>query len=407
MLGLLVLPTVAADTWAVIVAGSNTYANYRHQADACHAYQILANGGVPADHIILMAYDDIASNEENPYPGQIFNKPTPDGVPGYDVYAGCEISYSGDDVTAENFYAVLTGGDAPGPVLQSTENDQVFVYYADHGAVGLVAMPTGDDVYFDELNATLVEMHDKKMYNKLVFYMEACESGSMFEGLDPALNIYATTASNAEESSYGTYCGLDATVDGVQLATCLGDLYSVNWLEDSDSSDEVCGESLNQQFKLVKAETNLSHVQVFGDESFKRDKLCLYQAADCDDDCQNVERAVEPRTDGVDSRDATLYYLMANMVLRDGSAEAVADEVRARDYIDAAYASILDQLAPAGLADTGRAKDGTCLKRAVKAVEAHCGRHTDYGLKHVKTLNNLCNAGFDGKDIFHAAKLAC
>ena len=29
----------AAEHWAVIVAGSSGYGNYRHQADACHAYQ--------------------------------------------------------------------------------------------------------------------------------------------------------------------------------------------------------------------------------------------------------------------------------------------------------------------------------------------------------------------------------
>jgi len=41
----------------------------------------------------------------------------------------------------------------------------------------------------------------------LVFYVEACESGSMFEGLlNDKLNIYVTTASNAFESSWGTYC---------------------------------------------------------------------------------------------------------------------------------------------------------------------------------------------------------
>jgi legumain len=28
----------ATDHWAVIVAGSNGFWNYRHQADACHAY---------------------------------------------------------------------------------------------------------------------------------------------------------------------------------------------------------------------------------------------------------------------------------------------------------------------------------------------------------------------------------
>ncbi|KAG8296254.1 hypothetical protein J6590_060924 [Homalodisca vitripennis] len=32
--------------WAVLVAGSNTYDNYRHQVDDCHAYQILHRNGV-------------------------------------------------------------------------------------------------------------------------------------------------------------------------------------------------------------------------------------------------------------------------------------------------------------------------------------------------------------------------
>ena len=27
-----------SDHWAVIVAGSSGYSNYRHQADTCHAY---------------------------------------------------------------------------------------------------------------------------------------------------------------------------------------------------------------------------------------------------------------------------------------------------------------------------------------------------------------------------------
>ena len=40
----------------------------------------------------------------------------------------------------------------------------------------------------------------------MVVYIEACESGSMFENLLPEnINVYATTASNAEESSYACY----------------------------------------------------------------------------------------------------------------------------------------------------------------------------------------------------------
>ena len=66
-----------------------------------------------------------------------------------------------------------------------------------------------------------------------VFYLEACESGSIFEGLLPkGLNIYATTAANAVEDSYGTYCPYDYPDIAPLYDTCLGDLYSVSWMED-------------------------------------------------------------------------------------------------------------------------------------------------------------------------------
>jgi legumain len=48
--------------WAILVAGSNGWYNYRHQADVCHAYQILHKNGIPDSNIIVMMYDDIANN---------------------------------------------------------------------------------------------------------------------------------------------------------------------------------------------------------------------------------------------------------------------------------------------------------------------------------------------------------
>ena len=42
-------------TWAVLVAGSHTWSNYRHQADVCHAYQLLRARGIPESDINLVA----------------------------------------------------------------------------------------------------------------------------------------------------------------------------------------------------------------------------------------------------------------------------------------------------------------------------------------------------------------
>ncbi len=71
----------------------------------------------------------------------------------------------------------------------------------------------------------------------MVIYIEACESGSMFENiLEKNLNIYGVSAANSEESSWGAYCAPDDSVNGVEIGSCLGDLFSVNWMEDSDKA---------------------------------------------------------------------------------------------------------------------------------------------------------------------------
>lgn len=96
------------DNWAVLIAGSNTYSNYRHQADVYHAYQAMIKGGFDPSRIITFAYDDIASHLTNPFRGKVFNKPTYKD-PGVDVYSGVKIDYSKLTVTPEHFLAVLEG----------------------------------------------------------------------------------------------------------------------------------------------------------------------------------------------------------------------------------------------------------------------------------------------------------
>lgn len=116
---------------------------------------MMANG-IARENIIHLAYDDVANARANPFPGQLFNKPTEAGTPGVNVYDKTEIDYSGADVTAQNFYNVLLGDDSNGPALKSDENSKVFVYYADHGGAGILGVPTGNGayIYADQLDAT-------------------------------------------------------------------------------------------------------------------------------------------------------------------------------------------------------------------------------------------------------------
>jgi len=264
-----VTQAVPSDHWAVLVAGSNGWSNYRHQSDTCHAYQILRKNGIPANRIIHIAYDDIARNSQNPFPGKIFNKPTAAGTPGVDVYANCKIDYKGNSATAANLLKVLKGDKtAGGPVLGSNANSEVFFYFADHGAPGLVAMPVGSPLYADQLHKAFQYMNTNKMYKKMTVYVEACESGSMFENiLENNINIYATSAANSRESSWASYCPPQDKVNGKSVGSCLGDLYSTNWMEDADRAN-VATETLQQQYNTVKAKTTQSHVLQWGQLSW-------------------------------------------------------------------------------------------------------------------------------------------
>ncbi|KAM1166382.1 hypothetical protein PS1_026002 [Malus domestica] len=227
------------------------------------------------ENIIVFMYDDIALAEDNPKPGVIINKPD-----GKDVYKGVPKDYTKDDVNAGNLYAVILGNKSAlsggsGKVLNSGPNDHVFISYTDHGAAGLIGMPVGDPVYAKDLVHVLEKKHDAKGYKSMVIYLEACSSGSMFEGLLPnSINIYATTAANAEEISYATYCPGQVHVPP-EYHTCLGDLYSISWMEDCDAED-LQTETLAKQYELVQKRTNASHVMEYGDMSHRQDVLSTY-----------------------------------------------------------------------------------------------------------------------------------
>jgi len=112
-------------------------------------------------------------------------------------------------------------------------------------------------------------MHDAGTYNEMLIYIEACESGSMFSGLLPEdWNIYATTAANTVESSWGWYCSPSDKVDGKSIGTCLGDEYSITWMEDMEAHDE-CTETVGDQYDAVHVGVVKSHVMEYGTKSLK------------------------------------------------------------------------------------------------------------------------------------------
>jgi legumain len=397
---------VSAKDWAVVVAGSNQYYNYRHQADTCHAYQIVRSNGIAPERIIVLHYDDIAANSENPFKGQVFNKPS--SGPGKDVYAGCQKDYTGPAVTADTFINVLTGnadgvkGLGNGKVLKSNSSDNVFVFFTDHGGTGIIAFPSGPYLTSQRLNQALQTMNQKKMYNKLVFYLEACESGSMFEGLlPPNMNVYATTASNAVESSWGCYCPPEDQVNGKSIGSCLGDLYSVNWMEDSDAVG--MSESLAQQFATVLQKTDQSHVMEYGDKTWKNLPIGNFQG----DKAAFPKLVVAPTESKsvVNSRDIqmhTAYYALlrddkTDLAVNHAKAQELINVVKARVAADNMFVSLTKAIvgtnhkAVFDMPNITPVTQFQCFDEVNAAIKDYCGGYTDYSLKYARIVMNVCN----------------
>lgn len=59
----------------------------------------------------------------------------------------------------------------------------------------------------------------------------------MFPELENNIGVAAMTASNATQSSWATYCPPESVIDGVDIGTCLADLFSANWMEDTEAHD--------------------------------------------------------------------------------------------------------------------------------------------------------------------------
>ena len=369
-----------------------------------------------------MSYDDVASSRDNPFPGKLFNKPTEKGTPGRDVYEGCNIAYRRHDVTPKKLLQVLTGDaeNAKGPVLKSDENSEIFFYFADHGAPGLVAMPCsniapdclwGGYLYADKLLGAFKTMKEKKMYKQMTVYMEACESGSMFKNLDKSLGIYAVSAANGSESSWASYCYPNDMVNGTHITSCLGDLFSVNWLEDSDRANMVM-EKLQTQYDLVKKETTKSHVLQWGDLSYTNETIATFEAdlshqpkvsfwdslinaaTDIAVDVMTHDEEVRTKNEyAVDSRDVKLHYFY-NKVISDPSKEnnlALKKEITNRMTIDDRFQKIFPNHVDAFKSNTTpEPTDFDCYRKLVDTYEESCGRMDDFSLKYMKYFVAEC-----------------
>jgi legumain len=253
-------------------------------------------------------------------------------------------------------------------------------------------------------------MAQKNMFKKLVFYLEACESGSMFQGLLPTnINVYATTAASATESSWGTYCPPNDMINGKHMGSCLGDLYSVVWMEDTDKMGPK--ESLADQFVTVKKLTTQSHCQQYGDVSWLNLPIGAFQGQiDTEVSTPVVETPVDVAASAargdVMARDIPMHlayyqYLRADrtdLASSHEAARALLQHVNERIATDNTFLKIAGSFVGVERAQAflnrpsvDASECGACCEAGHSAVFDHCGGYSEYGMTYIKVVNNLCS----------------
>ena len=206
------LPPVAAN-WALVIATSGSWANYRHQADALAHYQALKANGFDEDHVVLVTTDDLAGDPLNPLPGQVINV---QGGP--DVRASSVTDYKGAALTAAQVMTILAGGTDPAlpAVLHSQSSDNIYVFIVGHG--GIEGPYVGMDERSSEIidldhfisptlfAATVQQMHDQHKFRRMFIGIDACHSGVVGPAFDAmgTPDVIVFTAAADIESSFST-----------------------------------------------------------------------------------------------------------------------------------------------------------------------------------------------------------
>ena len=267
--------------WAVIIAASKGWENYRHQADALYVYQLLKEKGYPDDHIVLILQDDIASNRRNKCPGEIFAR-----IDGNNLYTDdVEIDYLLSELDPEKVADILCGKTinverrenasasseggqshkklALSPtVLDTDEHANILWFWSGHGAnrngnslQGQFVWGDGSESGFttELMEETLSTMKENKRFRKFLILTETCYSASIAhvaEGID---GVLVFTAANGSETSL-------ADLFNVELGVWLTNRFTRNFMESIIQDNKITFSNL---YTYLSRNTIGSHVCLF------------------------------------------------------------------------------------------------------------------------------------------------
>jgi hypothetical protein len=239
------------DRWALLIAASKGWANYRFQSDVFAMYQILNQHGYRDDHIVLICEDDVARHASNPYQGVLRISDT-----GSNVYDAAAIDYRLNTLTPNDIGDILQGraSERLPKVLSPDADDNVFIFWSSHGSPGSMDFGHEYSMSYDLMRDILTNTP----HRKLLFAIEACYSGGLgvaCEGVPGALFI---TAANPYETSH-------ADVWSDDVGVYLSNGFTRGFQEAIDESPAI---TLRDLYYSLARHTTGSHVKVYNDINY-------------------------------------------------------------------------------------------------------------------------------------------
>lgn len=240
--------------WAVLVATSRFWFNYRHLANTLSLYRTVKRLGIPDSQILLLLPDDMACNPRNAFSGTVYSNADRH----MDLYGeNVEVDYRGYEVTVENFIRLLTDRweeSVPASKrLQTDEGSNILIYMTGHGGSEFLKFQDSEEISSWDLADAFSQMREKKRYNEMLFMIDTCQANTLYRQFY-APGLIATGSSEEDESSYSHHADNDVGVAVIDRWT----YYVLEFLETQvtgPTSDKTLGD-LFDSYDVGKIHSN-------------------------------------------------------------------------------------------------------------------------------------------------------
>ena len=251
-------------------------------------------------------------------------------------------------------------------------------------------------------------MHGNASYGQMLFFVEACESGSVFDGLlSDRLNIFVETGASPFESAY-------ACEYSYSVWAYLSDCYSYHWMYNTEHGD-IETETVGEQYELVKKATSTSTVCTYGDVSIRNETLISFLGKRGQGKVNQSEGS-KP----INSRMVYEDYLSKRIERSKDISEknhfiaqlnSYQQKKILTDHIFQTLSTVLnlklDQSEGNDRCHATQKADPLCVKHHVQLYEKHCGPFDEYSIKYASFFRDSCLANASLSSLEYHLKLLC